>query len=44
MTRRVPHARRLYRVIDMARSAAAGVALAGGLLALCWAAGLASVP
>ncbi len=44
MSRRTPHARRLARVRDLARTAAGGVVLAGGFLALCWAVGLASIP
>ena len=44
MSRRPPHARRLARVSDLARTAAGGAALAGGFLALCWAVGLASIP
>ena len=44
MNSRVPHARRLHRAIDMARTVAGGVALAGGFLAVCWAVGLASIP
>lgn len=32
------------RLQDLARTAAKGTALVGGVLALCWAAGLASIP
>lgn len=44
MSRRTPHARRLARARDLARTAAGGAALAGGFLALCWAVGLTSIP
>lgn len=32
------------RLQDLARTAALGTAFIGGVLALCWAAGLASIP
>ena len=44
MTRRPTFARSLHRAAGMARNALGGALFAGGFLALCWAAGLASVP
>lgn len=34
----------LRRLHDLARTAAMGAAVIGGVIALCWAAGLASIP